>query len=81
MAITKEKKQELVTGYVNSLQDSQAVVFVQSRGLTVAEVTELRRRLARVESSHMELLVAVQEASKETFKRVCSMLSNYGVLS
>ena len=48
MAITKDRKQELVQEYVDSLRDSQAVVFVQSRGLTVAEVTDLRSKLREV---------------------------------
>jgi large subunit ribosomal protein L10 len=45
LAITKEKKQELLEGYVDSLNGSDAVVLVQSRGLTVAEVTELRNKI------------------------------------
>ena len=35
MAINKEKKHELVSEYVDLLQDSHAVVFVQLQGLTV----------------------------------------------
>ena len=45
MAITKEKKQVILEGYVNSLQDSEAIVFVYSRGLNVAEVTDLRNKI------------------------------------
>jgi large subunit ribosomal protein L10 len=45
LAITKEKKQELLAGYVDALKGSQAVVFVQSRGLNVAEATELRGKI------------------------------------
>lgn len=45
MAITKEKKQELVEGYVDSLKGSEAVVLIQTRGLTVAEVTDLRNKI------------------------------------
>ena len=45
MAITKEKKQELLQGYIDSLKASQAVVLVQTRGLSVAEVTDLRNKI------------------------------------
>jgi large subunit ribosomal protein L10 len=45
LAISKEKKQQILEGYVNSLNESEAVVLVQSRGLTVAEVTELRNKI------------------------------------
>ena len=45
MAITREKKNQLLQMYVSLLGDSQAVVFVSSRGLTVAEVTQLRTKI------------------------------------
>jgi large subunit ribosomal protein L10 len=45
LAITKDKKQQILKGYVDSLNESEAVVLVQSRGLTVAEVTELRNKI------------------------------------
>ena len=45
MAITKEKKQKLVQTYVELLENSQALVFVYTRGLTVSEVTRLRTRV------------------------------------
>ena len=45
MAISKEKKEELVRTYVDLLEHSQAVVFVRSRGLSVAEVTGLRSKI------------------------------------
>jgi large subunit ribosomal protein L10 len=45
LAITKEKKHELVSEYVDLLQNSHAVVFVQLQGLTVGQVTDLRTRI------------------------------------
>lgn len=45
MAITREKKEELVEQYVGLLRDSHAVVFVQSQGLSVSEVEQLRNRI------------------------------------
>jgi large subunit ribosomal protein L10 len=45
LAITREKKDQLLQTYVSLLGDSQAVVFVSSRGLTVVEVTQLRTKI------------------------------------
>ena len=45
MAITRERKTELLQMYATLLGDSQAVVFVSARGLTVAEVTRLRVKI------------------------------------
>jgi large subunit ribosomal protein L10 len=42
LAITREKKENLVEQYVGLLKDSHAVVFVQSQGLSVPEVEQLR---------------------------------------
>jgi len=48
LAITKAKKQAVVERYVDLLGNCEAVVFVKSRGLTVAEVTELRGKIRQV---------------------------------
>ena len=45
MAITRERKTQLLQMYVSMLGDSQAIVFVNSRGLSVAEVTQLRVKI------------------------------------
>ena len=45
MAITKEKKNQLIETYVSLLGDSQAIVFVSAQGLTVAEVSQLRAKI------------------------------------
>lgn len=52
MAITKGKKEELVRTYVDLLAHSQAVVFVRSRGLSVAEVTGLRSKVRDAGSNY-----------------------------
>ena len=41
MAISKEKKAQLLETYVSLLGDSQAIVMVSALGLSVAEVTQL----------------------------------------
>ncbi len=45
MAITKQKKQTIVTATTASLKDALSAVFVSFKGLTVAEVNELRASL------------------------------------
>lgn len=45
MAITKEKKQEMVAGYIDKMSKSQAVILADYRGLTVADLTDLRRQM------------------------------------
>jgi len=51
LAISKEKKQQLVTDYVDKVSRSQALILADYRGLTVADLTELRRRLRENNSS------------------------------
>lgn len=45
MAVTKEKKQQMVADYVDRMSGSQAIILTDYRGLTVADLTELRRKL------------------------------------
>lgn len=45
MAITKQKKHDIVTATTASLKDALSAVFVSFKGLTVAEVNELRASL------------------------------------
>lgn len=45
MAITKEKKEEILEEYLGSLEGSYAVVLVHARGLNVAEVSDLRNKI------------------------------------
>jgi large subunit ribosomal protein L10 len=52
LAITKEKKEQLVESYVDLLNQSQAIVLVQSRGLSVAQVTDLRTRIREAGSKY-----------------------------
>jgi large subunit ribosomal protein L10 len=45
LAITKSKKEQIVADYVDKMSRSQALILTDYRGLTVADLTELRRRL------------------------------------
>lgn len=42
MPLSREKKEELVAGYTEQISKSQALIFADYRGLTVAAVTGLR---------------------------------------
>ena len=45
MAITKDKKKEMVADYADRMSSSQAFVLADYRGMTVADLTDLRRKL------------------------------------
>jgi len=45
MAITKEKKKEIITGLENILSKSKSIVFVQFNKLLVKDASEIRRSL------------------------------------
>lgn len=48
MAITKAKKEQLVADYADKLVRSQALILTNYRGLTMGELTDLRRQLRSV---------------------------------
>jgi large subunit ribosomal protein L10 len=72
MAITKEKKKEIVAGLEKALKDSKSVVFVNFNGLTVASASALRRSL-RAEK------VGYKVAKKTLIKRALSANTIEGV--
>jgi large subunit ribosomal protein L10 len=45
MAITREQKEKLVEEIVEKIKDSKSLVFADYRGLTVEEMTDVRRQL------------------------------------
>ncbi len=52
MAISKEKKQKMVADYVDKMSRSRALILTDYRGLTVANITELRHRLREVGAAY-----------------------------
>lgn len=52
MAITRQKKKDLIQSYVDLLAQSNAIVLSRSRGLSVAQVTELRTRAREMGSRY-----------------------------
>jgi large subunit ribosomal protein L10 len=51
LAISREKKEQLVQKYVDRLNDSEAVILTDYRGLTVVELQELRGKIREAEGS------------------------------
>jgi large subunit ribosomal protein L10 len=49
LAITREKKEELVQEYTERLNGSEAVIITDYRGLTVPEIQALRAEIRKVE--------------------------------
>jgi large subunit ribosomal protein L10 len=45
LAITKQRKQELISEYVQSLQQAKGIVITEYRGMTMKELDDLRRKL------------------------------------
>lgn len=51
MAISREKKQQMMADYRSRMADSQAIILTDYRGLTVGHITDLRNRLREVGGS------------------------------
>ena len=49
MAISKQKKQELVETYTDLLQRSQGVIWFNNKGLSVSVIFELRSSIREAE--------------------------------
>lgn len=53
MAITRQRKEELVAVYNELLQHTTGLVITEYRGLTMAQITDLRRRLREVNGAYL----------------------------
>ncbi len=51
MAISREKKVEMVAKYVEQIKDSDAIIVTDYRGLTVPQIQELRGKIREAEGS------------------------------
>lgn len=51
MAISRAKKEALVENYVGRLNDSEAIIFTEYNGLTVAELQQLRKSIREADGS------------------------------
>ena len=52
MAITKEKKSELVSSLQAEFSATESVILVDYKGLDVPQVTELRRKISDAQASY-----------------------------
>ena len=52
MAISREKKEELVAKYVEQIKESDAIIVTDYRGLTVPDIQELRGKIREAEGSY-----------------------------
>ena len=66
MAITRQQKEEFVAAYTDKLSRSEAAYLADYRGLSVAEISDLRAQLR--EESETELVVAKNRLLKIAFK-------------
>ena len=53
LPLTREEKQELIDDYVENLQKSQARIITDYRGLSVSDITRLRRELREAGCRYM----------------------------
>ena len=51
MAITREKKEQMVADYLENLSRSRAMILADYRGLTVANITQLRQNLRELDGA------------------------------
>lgn len=51
MAITREKKEDLIGQYVEQLKDSEAIIVTGYRGLKVSDVQQLRAQIRQADGS------------------------------
>ena len=52
MAITREKKEELIAQYVQDINDSEGLIITEYRGLSVQQLQELRAKIREAEGSY-----------------------------
>jgi large subunit ribosomal protein L10 len=52
LAISREKKEQMVADYADSLSRSRAMILTDYRGLTVANITQLRQNLREVDGTY-----------------------------
>ena len=52
MAISKERKRELIQSYVEMLSQSQGIILTNYRGLTVSQIETVRNRLRELNSPY-----------------------------
>lgn len=75
MAISREKKEELVAQYKDLIENSQTLVFTDYRGITVPEVQSLRNALSEHSATYMVVKnslfgIALEQAERPTLNEM-----------
>ena len=52
MAITREKKEDILNEYVEQLKDSEAIIITGYRGIKVSDIQQLRARIREADGSY-----------------------------
>ena len=52
MAITREKKEDILNEYVEQLKDSEAIIITGYRGMKVTDIQQLRARIREADGSY-----------------------------
>ena len=52
MAITREKKEDILNEYVEQLKDSEAIIITGYRGIKVTDIQQLRARIREADGSY-----------------------------
>jgi len=66
LAISREKKEQMVQDYLDNMSKSRAMILADYRGLTVANITQLRQNLREVDGSfHVVKNTLFERALKE----------------
>ena len=68
MAITKQKKEEIVSKITAVVKDSSTIVFARFTGLTVAEQSEMRKALRKVDVGYTVAKKSLMSRAIETGK-------------
>ncbi len=69
MAITKQKKQELLEEYKQQLDEAAAVVFTDYRGISVTQIQSLRTKLKEAGATYMVVKNSIFGLALEQMER------------
>ena len=71
MAISREKKQELLEQYKAQIEDSAAVVFTDYRGISVSQIQSLRTKLKENGATYMVVKNSIIGLALDQLDREC----------
>jgi large subunit ribosomal protein L10 len=69
LAITREKKQELLEQYKEQLEDAPAIVFTDYRGISVSQIQSLRTKLKETGTTYMVVKNSIMGLALQQLER------------